>query len=997
VAGLADAEQMPLRVYTIVDGLAHNEILRIVGDSRGFLWFATSDGLSRFDSHSFTNYTTADGLPHRLVRDVLESRRGEYWVATGGGVCRLNTAATSARHQQSTCTAYKVGESESAQNVFRLLEDRDGVIWVGTFGGVYQLDANANDVRFRFVDFGMPDLTDQRLIQDIIQDRAGSLWVATRGSGLYRRLPDGRVEHYSVEHGVPNRVNALIEDRNGSVWAATANGGLLRFDVDSETNKLFIREAYTAPQTLPSNWVTRLFQSSDGQLWAATNRGLTRFAVRDGVTTVARFTTANGLIAPEQSALAEDADGNLWIGTLGRGAMKMARNGFVTFGKSDGLGIPAIGSISEDVAGDLYLFADGILNWRSGNRFAHVRPKFPDTVTGFSWSRGQVAFQDRFGEWWFATNQGLYRFPKVTRVDDLARTQPRAVYTKKEGLSGDVIYRVFGDSRDDIWINSFSDRETHLTRWERSSQRLLEQAAADGWVPDTWVNAFAEDRSGNLWLATSGKGLARYRAGRFQVFTAADGLRTNDVRDLHVDRQGRLWIGLDEGVDVLDDPANVNPHFRHYGLAEGLMSSETIALTEDLWGSMYIVSGKGVDRLDPLTGHVEHYSAADGLTYERGLAYRDRDGALWFGSNSELSRFVPEPTRPAPSTPLFISAFRIAGVEQPVPMLGTADVSKVVLQPSQNHVAIDYFGLMFRTGETLRYQYWLEGADREWSLPTDQRTVTYPNLAPGEYRFFVRVAGPASAAPAAVAFTILPPIWMRWWFLLLAAATGALLILAFHRYRMLQLVKLHRMRMRIATDLHDDIGASLSRVAIMSEVVKRQIGDHSQESASMLGQIADSARDVVGSMRDIVWAIDPRRDNLDELLARVRVFAASVLEAQGIQWQLEAPVEIGRVSLDPEQRRQIFLFFKEAIHNIARHSGCRSASAVIEWSDGHLISRVRDDGRGLPLHVSQPGSLDGLGLSSLHARANQVGGRLTVETLSAGGTQLTFTVPLKRQ
>jgi signal transduction histidine kinase len=150
-------------------------------------------------------------------------------------------------------------------------------------------------------------------------------------------------------------------------------------------------------------------------------------------------------------------------------------------------------------------------------------------------------------------------------------------------------------------------------------------------------------------------------------------------------------------------------------------------------------------------------------------------------------------------------------------------------------------------------------------------------------------------------------------------------------------------------------------------------------------------------MRDIVWAIDPRRDNLDELLARVRVFAASVLEAQGIQWQLEAPVEIGRVSLDPEQRRQIFLFFKEAIHNIARHSGCRSASAVIEWSDGHLISRVRDDGRGLPLHVSQPGSLDGLGLSSLHARANQVGGRLTVETLSAGGTQLTFTVPLKRQ
>jgi ligand-binding sensor domain-containing protein/signal transduction histidine kinase len=1001
----ARAEQIPVRVYTTSDGLAHDEINRIVRDSRGFLWFCTSDGLSRFDSHSFTTYTTRDGLPHRSIRDILETRSGAYWIATARGICRLHVDGPRSPSQP-ICAVHKPAETGDAQNVFRLVEDRAGVIWVGTFGGLYRLDTSAGAVSFRYAaEFGMPATRDDRLVQDILEDRHGSLWVATRGSGLYRRLPDGRVQHFSTGHGLPPRINALLERRDGSLLVGTNVTGVARLTMDAEGSEVHVMPAYAMSNGgLPSNWVRRLFESAAGALWIATSRGVTRVAsAGEGETpSIATFTTANGLADVEASALAEDPDGNLWIGTPSRGAMKLARNGFVTFGKPDGLGIPAAGSIFEGSNGELYLFANGIVSRFDGRRFENVRPNFPRTVNAFSWGRDQIALQDHAGDWWFATAQGLSRFARVNHVEELSRAQPKALYTVKDGLPGVIIFRLFEDARGDIWINSLSAERLHLTRWIRASGTFVEQTPAQGWLTDTWVNAFAQDASGAVWIATSNKGLARYTGGRFHFFTTADGLPANVINDLHFDRMGRLWMTLDEsGVAVADDPAADRPRFRNYSVAAGLSSEETIGIAEDTYGGIYITSGKGIDRLDAADGRIRHYTAADGLV--RGapvLAFRDRTGALWFGSNYELSRFVPDAERPSPPPATLVSSVRIAGIDQPVPLLGASAIQNLRLQPAQNQVTIDFFGMVFRTGDPLQYQYRLEGADRDWSAPTEQRTVTYASLSPGHYRFVVRsaaAAGGTSLSAASVAFTILPPIWLRWWFLTAATLAAALAIYAAHRYRVAHLVQLHRMRMRIATDLHDDIGASLSRVAIMSEVAKRQIAAEPEVSASMLGDIAHSARDALGSLRDVVWAIDPRHDTLEEVLARVRQFAAGLLEAQGIQWEFDAPSDLDGVTLDPEQRRELFLFYKEAIHNLLQHSSCRSARATIALHDGLIIAQVGDDGRGLAaddVAVSSKGN--GVGLSSLRTRADRLAGELRVTSLPDGGTELTLTFPLDK-
>jgi ligand-binding sensor domain-containing protein/signal transduction histidine kinase len=1012
-AGLTlHAEQLPLKVYTTADGLARDQVNRIVRDSRGFLWFCTAEGLSRFDSHTFVTYGKAQGLPGGSVRDLLETRSGTYWVATSQGICRLDvTGAAQGRHG-SVCTAFNPGETAGARNVFRLVEDRAGAIWVGTFEGVFRLDASADRVMLRAIDFGMPEGQDHRLVQDILEDRRGSLWVATRGSALYRRLPNGHVDHYGAEEGLPPRINALAEDRGGVLWAATAINGLCRLAAEPRPHMPIVSASYSVRDALPSNWMTRLLISSDGTLWAGSSRGLTECTLdADSMTPRCRsFNTVNGLSDYEVSALAEDRDRNVWVGTPAHGAMRLARNGFTTFGATDGLGRPVVGSIFEGQSGDLFLFGDGVLSRFNGRRFDAIRPNFPENVTNFSWGASQTAVQGRSGDWWFAaenwndaTNRGsggLVRFSSVGRVEDLTRARPR-VYTRKDGLPGDDVLHLFEDSRGDVWLGVHSDAFLHLVRWSRATDTFTEISDAQGWPADTWVNVFLEDASGTLWIGTGGKGLARYQNGRFTFLTQRDGLRSLEISALYRDRLGRLWItGGTDGVDVIDDPAARAPMVRHYSTKDGLSSDTTLAVTEDSWGRIYVTTGRGVDRLDPASGRFKHYTSADGLIRgEATLAFRDRHGALWFGGNYEISRLIPVQDPPESPPPALIGGLRIGGVQQAVPLLGATELATLTLPPSQNHLDIDFFGLMFRPGETLRYQYRLEGSDRDWSEPTDRRTVSYASLAPGHYRFMVRAvsAGGVSDRPAGFTFTVLPPIWMRWWFMTLAASALGAAVHLVYRYRVAQLLAVERVRMRIATDLHDDIGASLSRVAILSEVLKQQMANAPAASLSMLTDIGESVRGIIGSVGHVIWAIDPRNDDVDAVLVRVRQFASAVLDAKGIDWRFDAPPGLQRVGLGPDARRHIFLFFKEGLNNVVRHAECRSVVLSAAVEGGHIVCRIRDDGRGVT-GARDPTSLDGgRGLAGMRARAAQLGGRFTIEAAASAGTQLTLTVPLRKR
>jgi signal transduction histidine kinase len=261
----------------------------------------------------------------------------------------------------------------------------------------------------------------------------------------------------------------------------------------------------------------------------------------------------------------------------------------------------------------------------------------------------------------------------------------------------------------------------------------------------------------------------------------------------------------------------------------------------------------------------------------------------------------------------------------------------------------------------------------------------------------VNAGGTFSPAPAVVTFKILPPFWERWWFVALVALSIGLAVYSLYRYRVARIIAVERVRTRIASDLHDDIGASLSRVAILSEVVRQQNPRGDSEAAGRLAEIANSARDLVDSMSDIVWSVDPRRDDLANVVTRLRQFGSDVFEAQGIAWELRVAPQVERIKLAPEQRRDIFLICKEALNNVARHANCKQVTLSANLAGQQILIEISDDGRGFRSSAdapAQPGNgRGGHGLVNMRARAKRLGADLEIASGDGRGTQLKLSTP----
>ena len=331
-----------------------------------------------------------------------------------------------------------------------------------------------------------------------------------------------------------------------------------------------------------------------------------------------------------------------------------------------------------------------------------------------------------------------------------------------------------------------------------------------------------------------------------------------------------------------------------------------------------------------------------------------------------------------------------------MPPLGAPNQAGLTLGPAERQFEVEFVGLDFSPGEVLQYQYRLEGADADWSAPSDRRAVNYANLAPGRYRFAVRAidsAGQMSPEPATVSFVVLTPIWRRWWFVTITGVVIIAAAAALLRYRVARLIELERVRTRIATDLHDDIGASLSQIAVLSEVTRRRAGGSDPIVAASLEKIAGVSGDLVDSMSDIVWAINPRRDRLSDLTQRMRWFASDLLSSRDIAFEFLSPDSEDDIHLDAEVRRQIYLVFKEALNNLVKHSGSQSARIQLQRETDRIVLRVADHGRGFDLATPAGGH----GLASMRERSRAVGGRFDISSRPGAGTELTLEVPLVRR
>ena len=1045
---LAIAERLPIKTYTTENGLIRNLIRQILQDSKGYLWLVTPSGLSRFDGYEFKNYALGQSELRSLFWRMIEDRNGGYWLATaGGGLYRFRPEATS-KNRASRFEQYPLGAHSQTNLVHTIYQDRTGKVWSGANGGLFCLDEMKGESEFREIDIGLKaEEKSSVAVLSVLEDVEGNLWMASN-KGILCRLPDGRMVRYRLPT-LDAAVGHIFSDRNGRLWvehnsglivfmpesaAAIKGEVILEFLPSKERSKQSPDEVLRLP-ALPGEAmrftesegfigkdITAICQSFDGNLWFGLyDKGLLRF---DGKR-FRLYAREEGLSHYKVRSLAEDNAGNLWIGTDGGGLMKKVKGGFTSFTAADGVDETVIAFMMEDPEGRITVATDLLRVSRyDGERFQPLQGTALDTLMKEVASDNRhfyytsPALKDHKNELWFATGGGLYRFPRLQRIGQLATTPPIALYKTKDGMPGDNIYSIFEDSRGDIWISFLDLSGGMLCKWERATNTFRTFGKENGLNTSEIITSINEDKRGNIWFGIGNRSarggmIGRYDGKGFHMFGKEDGVPEGSIRDLFVDSQGRLWIASSRGgLGRVDDPVAEHPRFSRYTMAEGLADNEINCVAEDRWGIIYVGMGRGLDRLDPATGRIRHFTGATGLTGDDvRKIFRDSQMSFWIGTSKGLLHFTPEPETPKPAPPIFITELIIAGEEQTIAESGEKEIAELQLENDRNNLQIGFVSPNVGFATTITYEYKLEGANQDWSPVTELRAVNFANLSSGSYRFLVRAIsgdGTLSAEPATVLFRILPPIWLRWWFLTLSAILFSVLVANVYRLRNgrrrereqaesalrqsrdERLKELEQVRRRIATDLHDDVGSSLTQISLLSEVVRQRVDGNSHQVNKPLSLIAQISQELVDSMSDIVWAINPNKDTLNDLSSRMRHFASDLLTARQIEFRFQTPDAESDLKVGANVRREVYLLFKESLNNLVRHSSCRQAEIELGVEEDHLYLRISDDGQGFEVLEKSNGN----GLLSMSERSRSLGGEFEITSSPGQGTKIAIRIPL---
>jgi len=1022
------SEQLSVKKYTIADGLARDFVNRVRQDSNGYIWFCTTEGISRFDGYTFTNYGLSDGLPHRNVIDFLETRNGEYLFATQAGVVQLNVDRGDAESSRFAAISLNA-DDEPSRGITRLVEDRDGSIWVGTAGGLFRLnntEGNWRSERIRTEIDGKQN-ADLAGINTLMIDRDGDLWVGSSYLGIFRRRTGGGIDRFTEKHGLAqNGISDIYQDKSGKVWVGTGNG-LTVLATDPTPNGKVAERVYLEKDGLLTNFIETIFESSDGRIWVGTRGGLN--LLTDPKANAGRsfigYTPENGLQHVRITTIMEDTDNNLWLGAESGGAVKMPLVGFTSYFGADGLGTARISQILSGPSDDPY-----ILTTRSGsltppiiNRFDgrsmvnETPPSMENSKLSWGWN-DLIAYDDVARQWWIGTANGLFLYEASGR--ELSAASLKKIYTVADGLDDNYIFRVWLDAARNVWISTIgAESHTIVHRLSRETGKITAFDVVDKTL-DSAATAFADGSDGSVWIGLYSGGLLRYKDGNMSRLTSADGVPTGFVRDLFVDSKRRMWVCTAiGGVGRIDDISAEKPAISVMTVSNGLSSDQVTAAIEDRFGRIYFGTGRGIDRLDPETGRMQHFTTADGLADNFvNVATAMKDGTLWFGTLYGLSSFTPQPDRARTAPKILISSVSVNGQRRSVGELGKAEIQLPELSANENQIEIDFVSLNFAAGERLAYQYRF-GGDERWSTPTQDRKVTLPNLSSGRFQFEVRAinsSGQFSDQPARVSFRVLSPIYLRWWFIAIAAMLFLMLIYGSYSYRTARLrdvnaaliearsaeerlrisreeriAELESVRSRIATDLHDDIGASLTQIAVLSEVAQTQARQGAPAEEPLV-KISDVSNELVGTMSDIVWSINPSKDHLSDLSQRMRRFAADILAARSIKFHFAGNDSANEVVIGSNLRREVFLIFKETINNVVKHSSAKNVWADLEVANGRLKLSIKDDGNGFD--NSGSGAGEGNGLTSMARRSREMGGEFSIRSKIGGPTIVSADFPI---
>jgi len=1036
VACIACAQTGTLKFdhISLEQGLSQSTVNAIVQDGRGFLWFGTQDGLNRYDGYTIAvhKHVAADSfaLSDNGIWALCRDRDGDIWIGTTrGGLNRYHTArGTFTHYAHDPLDTTSISEN----NVTSVFQDSRGTIWAGTMtsGLNYLSPGQRTFSRLRHNPADSTSLADNA-VWAITEDRDGTLWVGTWG-GLCRYIPPvpgsagssgvGTFRRYRHdprlhESIAGNTIRSLLAGRDGRIWIGTWGYGLDCFEPRSGTLVHYTTRS-PAPRTLTSNLILSLYEDAESAIWIGTgDAGLNRLHPRTG--TIERFrhiaNSTRSLNNDIICSLFEDSTGILWIGT-GAGGVNIydrLKNRFPHFRAVQGtprtLSGNDVWALHEDRSGTLWIgtYGGGL------NRFNRLTEDFthylhdPRVASSLSHNNVIALAASRDGTLWIGTEGG-----GLARLDPYSSrfTRYRHDPQNPASLIQNEVTALHEDSSGTLWIGTNGGGLDRLDASREGFVHYPPDEESPTALPAGTVLTLYEDAAGYLWVGTYGGGLARLDPATdlFQRYQSAsdrtNGLNNNTVLSVHEDAAGILWIGTyGGGLNRFDRTTGTWSHITE---ADGLPNDVIYGILPDRAGRLWMPTNKGLARYTPSTGEVRTYDASDGLQgneFNQGAAFRGRDGALYLGGINGFNAFSPDSIRDNPFVPpVYLTSLRVFDRVVSLPQ-AVSETRAIELQHDQNFLSFEFVALSYTAPAKNRYRYKLEGLDETWIDAGNRRFTTYTNLDPGHYVLHIGASnndGVWNTRGASLAITIVPPYWKTLWFRILAVVAVATILFLMYRYRVKKLLEIERIRTSIATDLHDDIGSTLTEIALFSDVGLREVkakppatvltDEERTRFAALFSDTGSTARALIDAMNDIVWAIDPKHDSFDFLLLRMKMHATKMLEAKGINYEIDIPSELASLHLPLGMRRRLFLIFKEAINNILRHAQPTRVVLTMRREGRTLTMTMADNGVGFDVH----GAARGNGLHNMEERARTMGGELAITSSRGLGTTITLHAPI---
>jgi ligand-binding sensor domain-containing protein/two-component sensor histidine kinase len=939
------AQHVIFKTYTAQDGLVANPVRHIFQDSKGFLWIATWEGLSKYDGNKFTNFTTANGLSHNLVNDVYETKEGKILVAENNGsldviehdvVVKKGLISNTTINRFFTLKNGKVLACTDGKSLFEFEQDSLKKLTPTLMTNSFSFFAEWNDSFLVGANDGYTSVLDKQY--NIVASS-----VNTTGS-----------------------VYCLYTDSKKRLWAGTTQGlKLLTLTPKPKSAINFNNVPFNIP-ALTKGVVSSFLEDVYGAFWIGTSNGIIHIAP-DGKWQ--EYTSKDALLPGQINCIFQDKEKNIWVGG-NFGLSKLVTQNSINVFTSGGSGLLSSASQLAYLSKELLLLKTSplpqIFN-KNTNQFTTLPTDASNVYSGFIRADSNLVFFD------FVKNNLIHYSKYSKRSYPIDKLNITTTIPDKEGsiivghLGGIVFLR--------------NDKQINFTE-----------------VPHR-ITSLVYDKKGDIWAGTWANGLyhIQYHIKDDSVYSKTEDMsyliRSKEIRSLFEDRDGNIWVGSRyNGVYCISKNKTKDYAVHNWNDKNGLMSGFIITMAQDRDGSMWIGTILGLDKLAKSdTGfRVHNFSRLTNLYTPVFSILPDSNKQLWVATSSNLLHILDGELENKPPLQVYITSVWLGSGKNKFNALTMG--KEISLPHNQNQAEFEFSAAGFINEKQILYSYRLLGSeDTTWSQPENRHSFFYASLKPGRYHFEVRTLGwNGKYGDAAVfSFVIRPPFWQTWWFITIAILCTGVLLYLFYRYRINQLVKLQKVRNSIATDLHDDIGSSLTNISLLAELGNKNIEDP-QQAKLFISRISEEASSSGQALDDIVWSINTQNDSLEQVVARMRRYAAEVFDGANIDYILQMDEQFASHKLSIEQRRDLFLIFKESVNNIYKHAKATQVHITLGIYKNRLQLCITDNGKGFNTTAVTHRN----GIKNIEQRIRNCKGKLNIRSAAGKGTIIEIDMPV---